>query len=418
MRKIKNILILGAGDSTRFWPLHDKIFFSFFGKPLIQHVVEQIAPFAEKMFLVVDKAKKDMVSKLVGKNVEILIQTENLQSAGGAVRSAKAIKGEVLIITASELFDFNILKKLIEKIDKKKANIIFLAKEFKEYFPGGYVQFKNNKVEAIIEKPSIDKLPSNIVKLVVDYFSDFGKFVECLEEVGAYDPEDWYERGLSLYIKKAKTVDYILVGEVWPTKYPWHVFKIMNYFLKQIKKNSFGKNATVSKKAIIVPPVYLGKNVRVGDFTKIVGPCFIDDGTVIGDYAMIRESHIGKNCLVGGYSEVTRSYLGDGVYLHRNYVGDSVLDRGSFMGAGAYTANFRFDAKSVKSKIGDQKIDSQLPKLGTILGEGAKIGVNAVTLPGVKIGRGTFVAPGMVVSEDIKDNMFVLKDEIKKNKEV
>ena len=35
MRKLKNGLILAGGDSTRFWPLEEKNFFSFLGKPLI-----------------------------------------------------------------------------------------------------------------------------------------------------------------------------------------------------------------------------------------------------------------------------------------------------------------------------------------------------------------------------------------------
>ena len=42
MRKIKNILILAGGDSTRFWPLEEKNLINFLGTPIIQYQVEQL----------------------------------------------------------------------------------------------------------------------------------------------------------------------------------------------------------------------------------------------------------------------------------------------------------------------------------------------------------------------------------------
>ena len=155
--------------------------------------------------------------------------------------------------------------------------------------------------------------------------------------------------------------------------------------------------------------VILGKNVKIAKTAKIVGPCFIGDNTIVGDFAMIRESHIGKNCLIGGYCEVTRSYLGDGVSLHRNYVGDSVLDKNVLFGAQAATANFRFDEGSIKSLVLDSRIDTELNKLGAVIGEGSKIGVNSTILPGVKIGKHTFIAPGYTIAEDVEDGMFIFK---------
>ncbi len=418
MPKIANILILGAGDSTRFWPLQDKVLFSFLGKPLIQHVVEGVAPFAGKIFVVTDQAKKQIITKLFGKKVEVITQSAGKQSQAKAVLAAKAIKGEVLVLAGSELFDFNLLKQFASKIEERRIDALFLAKEFNHYFPGGYLKMDNNKITAIVEKPHPNALPSNKVKLVVDYIANWQLFLSCLQNVEGTNSEDLYERGLNLYIRQSKKVDYLLTPDVWPLKYPWHVLPLMHHFLAQIKRKRTGKRVQISSKALLVPPVYLGGNVKIGNFAKIVGPCFIDEDTIIGDYAMVRESHIGKNCLVGGYSEVTRSYLGEDVSLHRNYVGDSVLDKGSLMGGGATIANFRFDGKTVKSSVGDDKIDTHLLKFGAILGEGVKIGVNSVVLPGVKIGKHTFLSPGKVAEKDIEDNMFIFKDEVRKNKEI
>ena len=53
--------------------------------------------------------------------------------------------------------------------------------------------------------------------------------------------------------------------------------------------------------------------------------------------------------------------------------------------------------------------------VGAVVGEGSKIGVNATLLPGVKIGKNTFVGPGEIIYEDIKDNIFVLQGKQTKN---
>jgi len=119
--------------------------------------------------------------------------------------------------------------------------------------------------------------------------------------------------------------------------------------------------------------------------------------------------------LIGGYSEVTRSYLGNKVFLHRNYVGDSVIADNVLMGAGAVLANFRFDGQPIRSKVLKEKITTSFLKLGAIIGERSKVGVNATILPGVKIGKKTFIGPGQIVKEDIADNKFFFDNKLKDN---
>ena len=136
----------------------------------------------------------------------------------------------------------------------------------------------------------------------------------------------------------------------------------------------------------------------IGDFVKISGPVFIGDNSIIGDYSLIRESQIGEDCLIGSYSEIARSSIGNKVFLHRNYVGDSVLADKAMMGAQAVTANLRFDGETVK--------ETNLSKLGAVIGEESKIGVNATLTPGVKIGKKTWINSGEVVNQDVKDKVY------------
>ncbi|MGB9707169.1 MAG: DapH/DapD/GlmU-related protein, partial [Microgenomates group bacterium] len=60
--------------------------------------------------------------------------------------------------------------------------------------------------------------------------------------------------------------------------------------------------------------------------------------------------------------------------------------------------------------------DTQRQKLGAIIGENCRIGVNATLLPGIKIGKSTFIGPGEVIRDDVSDNKFFYKNKIYKNK--
>jgi len=406
MKKIKNILILAGGDSNRFWPLKRKSYFPFLGKSLLFHQLNTLKDFAEIIVIIVNKFDLDIakttVSQIINKEkyrFRITSQNPNLKGQSGAILSAKNnIRGDVLILNAEDIFNHEILNKCIDTSIHSTIDCLLVAKKVKAYFPGGYLKFKDNKLREIIEKPKPNFVPSDKVRLVMDYFKDFDRLIHTLE-ITETNKDDLYENAINQLLKQNLKAEYLLYDDYWYVlKYPWHVLPMMQYFLKTLKNE-----------------IKIGKNVQIAKTAKIVGPCFIDDNTVIGDFVMIRQSHIGKNCVIGGYSEITRSYVGDNVSLHRNFVGDSVLDKNVSFGAQAATANFRFDEKPVQSRVNGIKINTNLVKFGAIIGFGSKIGVNSTLLPGLKIGKNTFIGPGETIYDDIEDNSFVFKGKKTKN---
>jgi len=417
MRKLKNILILAGGDSTRFWPLTNKVVFPFLGKPLINYIIDQVFSYASKIIVVSHPNIEEQLKKNIDKKVLVISQKEIDLGMAGAVLTAKEVIGrsEVLVINGSDLLDFSFLSDFIKKVSAG-SKLIITAKEIKNNFPGGYLKFDEvGQLIEILEKPKIP--PSPFFKLVVDYFFDLGVFVEKIIKLkNEVENDCLYEQGLNLLIKEIKNkAVFYYQNDFYSLKYPWHVLTLMNNFLETIKKDYFGKNVSISKKATIVGPVYFSKGVKVGDYAKVVGPTFVGENSVIADFALVNKSHIGKDCLIGGYSEVIRSYLGNKVFLHRNYVGDSVIADNVLMGAGAVLANFRFDGQPIRSKVLKEKITTSFLKLGAIIGERSKVGVNAMVLPGVKIGKKTFIGPGQIVKEDIADNKFFFDNKLEDN---
>ena len=420
MRKIKNILLLAGGDSTRFWPLENKLFLSFLGKPLILYQIEELLKYGELVTVVANKSNATTVKRLVENNniesVQIIIQKDDYSGMAGAVFSIKNhIKGEVLIINGSDLIDHSIILKLMPLIDEENK-LIMVGKQFNEYFSGGYFKFDDEKkIIGIIEKPDKDKRPSSTVKLVFDYFADIKDLLKYFSQAKT-QKDDLYEAIINKMLLDDLKHTHLIYDSYWyGLKYPWQVLPMMRNFLILLKGQKISTSAEISEKALIIGPVVIGENVKVGAFCKIVGPTFIGDNTIVGDYSMIRESQIGEDSLVGSFSEVARSYVGNNVFLHRNYIGDSVLDNDVMFGAQAVTGNLKFDGEKILSEVNEKRIDTNMNKLGAIVGKLSKIGVNATIFPGVKVGKKSWVGPGEKVKYDVEDKTYLADGEEKGN---
>ena len=398
MNKLKNIVILAGGDGDRFLPLADKNLVEFCGLSLLEHIIGDVQDKAEKIYVVVNADNREMIENKLGTKVTYLFQKKGMEGMGGALLSCEGtVSGETLVLNSSDYLNFDVLEKVVQAGTQKP--FILVARKTDRYFPGGYVKVENGKLMEIVEKPIPGSEPSDLVRLVVDYYSDLDLILAELKKAHTKN-DDLYEQGFNALISQGKA-DFVTYDDyLYCLKYSWHVLPLMNHFLFAMEHPSVDSSATISSHAILTGPIHIGKRVKIGDYSKIVGPCYINDDAIIGDYAMIRESQIGKGSIIGGYSEVTRSYVGAAVSLHRNYVGDSVLSEGVTMGAGAVTANYRFDAKSVRTPIGGKIIDMQRDKCGLIAGKKVRIGVNAATYPGVKLSAGAIVLPGEVVVKD------------------
>lgn len=399
--KIHTVLILAGGDGDRFYPLEHKIQFKFNGKTLLRHIVDSVFEIAEHIVIVINKENESLIkADLSSCAVEYVSQLKDEGGMADAVLAARQyLTKDVLILNGNDVIDFSVVPKLIEQTKNEGSEVGFVAKHLKVYFPGSYVVFQDNKAVGLIEKPSPDELPSEYGGLVVDYFPESTLFVEALQHLTSAD--DQYEQGMSTLMKQKPATCLKYEGDWATLKYSWHVLAMQDYFFAHHLKKSIDSTATIHKTATIEGEVFIGKNVKVGAYCKITGPCYIGDNVIIGDHSLVRNSIVEEESLVGSGCEVARSYLAKGVMLHRNYVGDSVLAEGVSMGAGAVTANYRFDAQTIKTPIKGALVDSQKGKFGLIAGKDVKIGINVSTYPGVKLSAKTTVLPGEIVKKDI-----------------
>ena len=68
----------------------------------------------------------------------------------------------------------------------------------------------------------------------------------------------------------------------------------------------------------------------------------------------------------------------------------------------------RFDKRTIRISIKNQLVDSGLEKLGVIMGDHVETGINVSLMPGVRVGSGSWVGPGAVVSKDLPSGKVLL----------
>lgn len=142
-------------------------------------------------------------------------------------------------------------------------------------------------------------------------------------------------------------------------------------------------NVAVHETASIEPGVVLKG-------PTVIGPsCFVASGAYVRDGCWL-----GERCTLGPGTELKSSFLFSETKLaHFNFVGDSVLGAGINLEAGAIIANFRNerDNHAIVIVLDGIRIRTGVDKFGALVGDGVRIGANAVVAPGA------LLKPGMTV---------------------
>ncbi len=188
--------------------------------------------------------------------------------------------------------------------------------------------------------------------------------------------------------------------------YPWEALKSLKAFLR-------GLGRTLDKREYeeLDHEIWVHRSATISPTAYLLSPCIVGAGSEIRHGAYLRGGVLlGKRCVVGNSTELKNSLLFDGVKApHFNYVGDSILGFNAHLGAGAVLSNVKADGGLVTVREGSEGVETELRKLGAMVGDHAEIGCNCVLNPGTVIGKNSTVYPlssvrGMVADNSIYKN--------------
>ncbi|MCA0458355.1 MAG: NTP transferase domain-containing protein [Chloroflexi bacterium] len=421
------LIILAGGASSRMWPLREKSLIKFGAQPLLVTQLQQYAALGFREVIIVANLENrvdiaGLVEGMTDMKIEIVVQPEP-KGMGDAILKAEPVLANrldtpVYINQIHDVVEDKLHLDMLAAHARNPAASYLAGYEMTEYFPGGYlVVDAAGRISGMVEKPGAENRPSNLVTFVAHLHTNVGQLFEAIKAEYTKDipSDDHYERAMDA-LMKGMTYQVVRYSGQWKAlKFPWHVLDIMNVFLDQLKGKGqqVAESAFVAKTASLVGDVYIGEGAKIFPGAAVVGPAYIGAGVIVGNNALVRNSMVLSGSNVGFTTEVARSYVAEHVDMHACRVLDSVLASGVNFSAGCTTANLRIDKGTVSSRVKGNKLDTGRDKLGAIIGQGAFIAVDAMTMPGVKIGEGAQIGPGTHVIQDVGDGKRVyVKQEV------
>jgi bifunctional UDP-N-acetylglucosamine pyrophosphorylase/glucosamine-1-phosphate N-acetyltransferase len=185
-----------------------------------------------------------------------------------------------------------------------------------------------------------------------------------------------------------------------------------------------GVDVTVGADTIIHPGVYLEGQTRIGSDCEIqsgvrIVNSAIDDGVAINNFCLILDSHVsrgakigpfahlrpqsdvGEEAHIGNFVELKKTTVGRGSKAnHLAYLGDATIGEKVNIGAGTITCNY----------------DGTL-KHQTVIEDGAFIGSDSQLIAPVRVGKGSYVAAGSSITDDVPPESLAIARGKQVNKE-
>lgn len=368
------------------------------GKPFLRHVVEALRDggVPDVSILIGWQAKRVREyfgrGDRLGVRIEYAEQNERLGTAHAIGLAKDHVDGPFLALNGDVVLTAKAVKGILELREKTGSPVVSVAPSSSPS-DFGVIEVHDGKVVGIEEKPKQPK--SNLINAGV-YALDPEVF-DLIEKTpksarGEYEITDT----VRMMIAKQDVHAFTLPDEWIDVGRPWDLLKANEILLRNLKDRVQGE---VDPGAKISGPVEIGAGTRVLAGADVRGPTVIGENCEIGPNCLIRPStSIGDRCKVGNASEVKNSILMDGTHApHLNYVGDSVIGERCNLGAGTKVANLRLDERTVRITVKGKEVETGLRKLGVIMGDDVKTGINASIDVGTVIGEGTFIGMGAVV---------------------
>lgn len=434
---MRDVIILAAGDNTKFWPYtqSNKVLFPVVNKPLIQHTVDSLIEIQCTRIFIAAKRHPEELKALFRNTPQVKIFEIN-QSKGTAdtlLQCLDHLSETFTVLYGDVYYEKELLQDFVLKASTPTLAVTSLEDDPKDVIGlelngNQFIRFGAHERGQLIKhaayafcldqsiRPYLMNNPHRFSQLKVGVGSPLESY---LEESLQMFHDDHQSLKVSLYVQKCIDIDK-----------PWHGLMLNASILKQMGESlhaSFVQDCTIiDQSASINGFIYCGKNVEIGKHVKIIGPVFFEDNVKIDHGAIIEgPAYIGKNTTVLNHAYVhSLSVIGSnnklsagfeflgGVTLNHVYMvhyGEfyGCIGEHSDLGAGTTCGTLRFDDGNTLHRVKGRK---EFPKdyaNASYLGAYTRTGVGVLLMPGVKVGAYSVVGSGVVLEKDLKEKTLI-----------
>ncbi|WP_270182907.1 bifunctional UDP-N-acetylglucosamine diphosphorylase/glucosamine-1-phosphate N-acetyltransferase GlmU [Alkalihalobacillus sp. CinArs1] len=441
-------VVLAAGQGTRMKSKLYKVLHPVCGKPMVEHVVDQLNALELENVVTVVGHGAEMVSEQLGKRSEYVLQEEQLGTAH-AVMQAKDIlsdKDGVTLVVCGDtpLITKETMDSLLSYHEEQDAKATILtAKADNPFGYGRIIRDDHGSVQRIVEQKDANEAEQKVTEIntgtycfdnktlfetlqLVNNENSQGEYylpdvVEILQQKGeivaAYQTADFNETmGVNdrVALSRAEQAMKKRINE-----------KHMRNGVTLIDPDAtyISSEAVIGQDTVIYPGTTINGEVVIGEESAIGPNSEIKDSKIgsksvvkqsvvhnsevgsevtIGPFAHVRpSSQIHDGVKIGNFVEVKKSVMGEGSKAsHLSYIGDAEIGKDVNLGCGSITVNY--DGKN---------------KYLTKVEDGAFIGCNVNLIAPVNVGKGAFVAAGSTITDDVPEQALSIARSRQTNKE-
>ncbi|OPF87414.1 UDP-N-acetylglucosamine diphosphorylase/glucosamine-1-phosphate N-acetyltransferase [Vagococcus martis] len=325
-------IILAAGKGSRMKSSLYKVLHPVAGKPMVEHVLEQIEPLNTTEIVTVVGYGAEKVQEQLGGRSKYALQTEQLGTGHAVLATSDLLKdkdGTTLVICGdTPLLTKETLTKLVnhhEQLNAKATILSAVAEDATGY--GRIIRNDENLVEKIVEQKDASEAELAVTEFNTGTYCFDNQFLfEALEKVGNDNAQGEYYLPDVISILKQQ-------GEV------------VTAYIMDSEEESMGVNDRVAlaKANQLMKQRINEKHMRQGvsfidpDNTYIESDVVIGADTVIEPGVMIKgNTTIGNNCIIRSNSTITDSKIGDGVEIKSSTLQQAVVGNHSDVGPYAH----------------------------------------------------------------------------------
>ncbi|MGM7724477.1 bifunctional UDP-N-acetylglucosamine diphosphorylase/glucosamine-1-phosphate N-acetyltransferase GlmU [uncultured Metabacillus sp.] len=441
-------VILAAGQGTRMKSSLYKVLHSVCGKPMVQHVLDQVSKLELTKIVTVVGHGAEKVKSELGDASEYALQSEQLGTAHAVMQAASYLENEegttIVICGDTPLITSETMAALLTHHKETNAKATILTAKADD--PTGYGRIVRNEagtVEKIVEHKDATDAEREIAEINTGtYCFDNKELFKALSHVSNDNVQGEYYLPdvIEILKKEGKIVSAYQTASFDETLGVndrialSQAEKIMKQRInKEHMRNGvtlidpdntyisadavIGRDTVIYPGTMILGETVIGENCLIGPNTEIKN-CTVQNETTIrqsvahdsqignsvniGPFAHIRPlSSISDEVKIGNFVEVKKSTMGKGSKAsHLSYIGDAEVGSDVNLGCGSITVNY--DGKN---------------KFLTKIEDGAFIGCNSNLIAPVTIGKEAYVAAGSTVTDDVPEKALTVARSRQVNKE-
>jgi bifunctional UDP-N-acetylglucosamine pyrophosphorylase/glucosamine-1-phosphate N-acetyltransferase len=446
-----SVLILAAGKATRFKSEHSKMLHRLAGRALGEYVLETalgINP--QRIYMVIGHEAEEVRKAFAHSGITFIEQKEQLGTGHALLVArqglARCPSATVLVLVGdAPLLRGETLRALLAAHQKARAAATILTTRFENpYGYGRIVRARGGQVRAIVE----EKVCTPAQRKIREINSGIICFTRAplLAHLPALSPDNAQKEYLLTDLVEIFNRQRLKVA-AFPVADAREVLGVndrvelaqMEKVLRRRKAEALMRDGVtivnpectyiddsveVGRDTVIEPGVSLLGTTRVGSACALrpystiidsvladrvtvrpycmIRACEIRADVILGPFAHLRDGAvIEQNARIGNFVEVKKSRVGRGTKAsHLSYLGDAVLGEEVNVGAGTVTCNYDGERKNP-----------------THIEDGVFVGSGSMLVAPVRIGKGSYVAAGSTITEDVPPDSLALGRARQTNKE-